>query len=57
MGSINDPENYRHDKWNYEQEKKEKAAIMEACQTNLGDNKMYSMLMKDYLRCTYKFIG
>ena len=31
--------------------------MMEGCDSNLGDNKRYSMLVQDYLKCSVFYLG
>ena len=51
MGSIYDEANFQHNKYELSKNKAQMDKWNTDCETNLGTNKMYSVLMQDYVRC------
>ena len=57
MGSIFDEENFNHNKYELYKDRMKREKMMAECETNLGTNKVYSMLVQDYVRCVTFYMG
>ena len=55
-GLYGNPDDYELDRTKLAQEKKWLKENEAACETNLGTNQMYGMLVQDYIKCTFMYL-
>ena len=55
-GLYGDPDAFDQDRVKLMRQKKWMEENQAASETNLGTNKMYGMLMQDYIKCTFIYL-